>query len=179
MSGERRLEIGRVVRAHGLRGEVRILLYNPTSDALAVVDTVWLAASTRTGRSYRIAGRRRVGKHVALRLEGVTDRTQAETLVGAQVLVSRSGLPTLEEDEYYHADIVGLDVEDAEGRALGSVVAIYAGGAHDTIDVERADGRRLSVPMVGRYVVRVDVPGGKIVIRHLEDLETGGGAGAV
>ncbi len=170
MSDERRVEVGRVVRPHGLRGEVRVQLHNPDSNILCDVGTVWLERDSMPGQALAIVSSRPIGRQTALLLEGISDRSRAEDLVGARVLVPRERLPELEEDEYYHVDLAGLEVRDKTGRSIGVVQAVYPTGAHDVFVIDGGRGQQWLVPAVERFVARVDVPAGIIIVDNLDDL---------
>jgi 16S rRNA processing protein RimM len=80
------------------------------------------------------------------RFAEIADRNAAEALRGALVTVPRSALPPLDEGEYYHADLIGLPCESADGEPLGIVVAVENFGAGDILEIEKADGKRAMVP---------------------------------
>jgi 16S rRNA processing protein RimM len=80
------------------------------------------------------------------RFAEINDRSEAEGLRGKLVTVPRSALPALEEGEYYHADLIGLPCEGADGKLLGTVVAVENFGAGDILEIEQADGKRVMVP---------------------------------
>ncbi len=171
MSDQRAVEVGRVARAHGLRGEIRVRVHNPESTILDTVEVVWLECPGEPRKRRSIVSRRYIGRHVALKLEGVSDRDHAESLVGARILVSRDELPELEEDEYYHVDLLGSSVHDAEGKSIGRIASIYAAGAHDVFVVERDGGGELLVPVVTRFVRDIDLAARRVTLAPLSEIE--------
>ncbi len=104
-------------------------------------------------------------KGVVARIAGVSDRNGAEALKGLQLYVERARLPATSEDEFYNADLVGLRAEDAEGRRVGTVVAVVNYGAGDLLEL-RLEGTRKTelIPFTEAYVPVVDVPGNRIVV---------------
>ena len=122
-----------IVGAHGIGGEVKLKLFGDDLSAYRSFN-----GGALTLERYR-AG--------IARFAEVPDRTAAEALRGTALTVPRSALPPLEEGEYYHADLIGLAVVDAEGAPLGTVAAVENFGAGDLLDVERPDGRRFMVPV--------------------------------
>src|SRR3954467_3081053 len=104
------LRIGRVMRAHGLKGELEVRLDWPDSRALLQANRLLLSLADGAVQSRSIAGTRQTSKGILVRVEGVADRNAAEALAGATVSVLRSDLPALEQGEYYLCDLVGLDV---------------------------------------------------------------------
>jgi len=156
------LELGVVVRPHGVRGAVKLHLYNPASTALERCPTVVLAAADG---ERRVAVRRllRAGEQVVLELEGVTGRDAAEALRGARVLVDRDALEPLADGEYLCADLVGCEVRHETGAALGTVREVFSAGASDVLVVVADDGERL-IPLVDDWVLSVDLEARRIVV---------------
>src|SRR5438270_5625119 len=135
--GERRIALAAVAGAHGVKGEVRLKLFSDSAKNLSVHEKLYVGNTER-----RLLSVRDSGKTAVARIEGVNDRSAAEALRGSLVEIDRAALPPLEEGEYYHADLIGLPAEDAEGRAVGSVVAVENYGAGDLLEIELADGKR-------------------------------------
>jgi 16S rRNA processing protein RimM len=113
---------------------------------------------------------------VLARIEGVTDRDQAEALKGTRLYVDRAALPALYEAEtYYHADLIGLAAEDREGRSLGRVVAVENFGAGDLLEIAEGPGgqggKSLLVPFTRAAVPVVDLEGGRLVVDPPEEVE--------
>jgi len=129
-----------VAGAHGVKGEVRLKLFADSIDSLTRHHAVRVGGRALTLQSVK------PGKTPVARFAEITDRTEAEALRGALVTVPRSALPPLEEGEYYHADLIGLPCEGADGEPLGKVVAVENFGAGDVLEIERADGKRAMVP---------------------------------
>ena len=149
--------VGRVVKPHGLDGELVIEAADPSSSQFEPGTALWLSGRWRTVSKSRQAGARWV-----IGLEGVADRDAAEALRGEELAVEAETLPKLERDRYYVHDLVGCGVEDAEGRYLGVVVGI-APGPHDRLEVESGEGR-MQVPMVQAWLREVDLDKRRIVI---------------
>jgi 16S rRNA processing protein RimM len=130
-----------VAGAHGVGGEVRLKLFARDLDSLKrherlmAGDRVLTLISVRPGSAGAIA-----------RFAEVADRAAAEALRGQLLAVPRSALPALEEGEYYHADLIGLLCEGADGAPLGAVVAVEHYGAGDLLEIEKPDGKRALIP---------------------------------
>lgn len=142
-------------KPHGILGEVKVRLHNPTSDALSLVESVVLVQGTK--RSNLSIGRVRsssAGPIVAF--AGVSTRDQAEMLRGARVLVPRSALPPLEPGAYYLVDLVGCRVVLA-GETLGTAVAVRPDPTVDTLVIELSAGGRVEQPILEPWILRVDV----------------------
>ncbi len=145
--------------AHGIRGEVRVKTF--TGDPLALADYGPLYA--KDGRAFEIAGIRPAGTVVVVRFKGVDDRGAAEALAGTELSVDRSALPDEEEDEFYHADLIGLEVRDETG-AIGRVVAVHNFGGGDILDLTLGTRKGVLIPFSKAAVPEVSVAGGFVRI---------------
>jgi 16S rRNA processing protein RimM len=101
----------------------------------------------------------------------VRDRTTAEGLRGTELYVAREALPPAEDDEFYHADLIGLEARDSEGRMLGKVAAIHNFGASDVIELVRADGDQVHLAFTKETVPHIHIADGYIVVAVPEDDE--------
>jgi 16S rRNA processing protein RimM len=116
------------------------MLFSADTASLAAQSVVLVGGAPR-----RLLSAKPAGKGAIARIEGVGDRAAAEALRGSLIEVDRDSLPPLAEDEYYHADLIGLPCVDSAGEPLGRVVAVENYGAGDLLEVER-DGRRALIP---------------------------------
>ncbi|KZD07914.1 ribosome maturation factor RimM [Oceanibaculum pacificum] len=158
------LLLGIVVGAQGIRGQLRIRSFTGEPDALFGYGP--LLGRRRDGEEGRRLTLRRTGqaKDVVLAaVDGIADRTTAEGLKGLRLYIERSALPALEEDEYYHADLLGLAVELVGGGRLGTVKAVHDFGAGDMLEIADAAGRTKFVPFTRKAVPVVDLPAGRLV----------------
>ena len=153
---ESRVALAAVAGAYGLKGEVRLKLFAESADSLAAQDRVFVG-----GQVLHLLSVRASGKGAVARFEGIADRSAAEALRGRLVEVERSALPRLEEGEYYHADLIGLECVDGDGRRIGMVAAVENFGAGDLLDVELDGGRRSLIPFKPGIA---DLEGEKIVL---------------
>ena len=146
------LHAGTVGRPHGLDGSFHVVAANPT--LLSLNGAVRISTS---GEERRITRRAGTDARPILRLEGYEDRTAAQTLSGAELLVARSTAPDLEQDEWWAEDLEGCSVVDA-GRTVGVVRRLLALPSCEVLEVERAaDGTVLLVPLVSDAVRSVDL----------------------
>lgn len=153
--------VGRIAAAHGVKGLVKLQSF--TSDPAAIGAYGPLLDSARR-RRFEVAVKNRVKGGVIARIAGVEDRTAAEKLRGVELYLERDVLPPAAEGEYYHADLVGLSVELADGRPLGRVRAVENFGAGDLLAIERPGRAPVSLPFNDRVVPVVDLAGGRLVV---------------
>src|SRR6185295_16434454 len=103
--------------------------------------------------------------------EGVADRNAAEALKGTELFVDRAALPSTDDDEFYHADLIGLEVQDSEGRVLGKVISLHNFGASDVLEFSRPDGDNVLMAFTKETAPVVNIAGGFIVVAVPEDDE--------
>jgi len=138
---DQQVVLAAVAGAHGIGGEVRLKLFGQSAESLSRHKTVQVGDRQLTLKSVKAGG-----SAVIARFAEIADRSAAEALRGLQLTVPRASLPPLEEGEYYHADIIGLPCQDADGNPLGTVAAVENFGAGDILDVELPGGKRSMVP---------------------------------
>jgi 16S rRNA processing protein RimM len=140
--------------AHGIKGEVRVKTF--TGDPLALAGYGPLYAGD--GRVFEILAIRPQGTVAVARLKGVADRSAAEALNGTELFIERATLPgELEEEEFYHTDLVGMDVLDERGERIGKVSAVQNFGAGDILEVRGPGLSGELVPFTKAAVPVVDV----------------------
>lgn len=161
-------QVGYVSGAYGLKGGIRITPFSADADALLSVKTWWLDKPVLRPVTVRTA-KMHSGDVVAT-LVDLDDRDVAEALKGASVQVSRSEFPELPDDEYYWSDLIGLDVANLQGEALGKVTDMMHNGAQSILritpvpdqTVEKAPERL--IPFVDQFVKTVDLAAKKITV---------------
>ncbi len=163
------VEVGRLVKPHGVRGEIKLAPYNPASDLFRPGLPLLLQGIAGGARRVEVLAARPHKGGFLLRLAGVETMTEAERLVGARVSVAEADLPPLSEGEFYWFQIVGLEVATEAGTRLGRVVEILETPAHDVYVVRDGDRERL-VPAVDEVVVEIDRAAGRLVVRPIEGL---------
>ena len=152
--------IARIGAAHGVRGAVKLWTF--TEDPLAVKHYGPLA--TKDGaRQFEVTSAREAKGHLVATLKGVTTRDEAERLNGVELYVARDKLPATDDDEYYHADLIGLAAVTTAGEPLGRVVAIHNFGAGDIIEIAPSQGPTMLLPFSNAVVPTVDLAGGRVV----------------
>ena len=153
--------VARIGAAHGVRGAVKLWTF--TEDPLAVQRYGTL--TTKDGaRQFEVTHAREAKDHLVATLKGVTTRDEAERLNGLELYVAREKLPATDDDEYYHADLIGLAAVTTANAPLGRVVAIHNFGAGDIIEIAPPQGSTLLLPFTNAVVPTVDLAAGRVVI---------------
>lgn len=144
--------------AHGIKGELRVKTF--TGDPLALGD--YGPLFSKDGRAFEIEAIRPAGDVVVVRFRGIRDRSSAEGLTGTELFVDRSVLPPEDEDEFYHADLVGLAVRDETGTEAGKVTAVQNYGGGDILEISYRGRKGQLIPFTRAAVPEVDIAGGFI-----------------
>ena len=162
-----RVCVGALAGAFGVRGEVRLKSFCVPPEAIADYGPLW----TEDGaRSFRVTLTRPVAGALGARIDGVATREAADALRGVRLYADRSALPALPEDEFYHADLIGLAAHDPGGVLLGRVKAVLNHGAGDLLELARPDGPPVLVPFTRAIVPTVDLGAGRVVVDAPEGL---------
>jgi len=158
--------VGRITRAHGLNGDVAVFVISEVEDRFADGATVWL----EDGRALTIASSRRHGDRLIVRFREVRDRTQAEAIGKALLVVPESISPDLPEGSWWDHQVVGCVVSTDGGRALGEVRDVIHTSANDVWTVVDEGGTETLIPVLNEVLVEVEVDAKRIVVKELPGL---------
>jgi 16S rRNA processing protein RimM len=157
-----RILLGRIAGAHGIRGEVLIKTFTAAPENIGAYGPLSDETGTRT---FKLKSARATPKGVVARLQGVDDRNGAEALRGIALYIERDRLPEAAEDEFYHADLVGLTAVDGDGKPVGEIVAVQNYGAGDLLEIRLAGSSKTElVPFTDAAVPQVDVAARRVVV---------------
>lgn len=163
------IQVGKITRTHGTRGELKVLPGQGSSGAWRYAEVVYLGEERQRASRFRVKGIRGGGKFAIMALDGVDSLESAELLKGQNVFVPRDQLPESEPGSFYAGDLEGLTVVTARGQMLGVLEEIFDNGAHD-IYVVRDKTREILLPVVEGVVVEVDLDAGRMVVEPPEGL---------
>lgn len=150
------LRLGRVVRAHGVTGELEVRPDWAESRGLLEVAEVFLEAPSGELERRAVRARRRTPKGILLALEGIDSRDDAEARRGHLVRARREALPSLGEGEYYLSDLVGVAVTAPDGL-VGTVVEVQMYPSVDALVIEAPSGERFEQPLLDEWLAGVDL----------------------
>jgi 16S rRNA processing protein RimM len=160
--------VARIGAAHGVRGAVKLWTF--TEDPLAV--KTYGPLTTKDGaRQFEVTHAREAKGHLVATLKGIATREEAERLNGVELYIARDKLPATDENEYYHADLIGLAAVNAANEPLGRVIAIHNFGAGDIIEIAPPQGATLLLPFTNAVVPSVDLEGGRVIIELPDEIE--------
>lgn len=166
---EDRICVGAIAGAFGVRGEVRLKSFCTTPEDIAAYGPLW---SEDGKTSYTVKLTRPVTGGLGARLAGVTTKEEGDALRGATLWVDRDRLPSLPDDEFYHTDLIGLEVFDTGGAPLGKVRSVQNYGASDILEIY-VPGRKttLLLPFTRAVVPTVDLAARRIVADPPDETE--------
>jgi 16S rRNA processing protein RimM len=153
--------LGKIGAPFGVRGWVKVTSYTDPPEGIAGYGD-WLLIQGSTQRPVRVLEWKTAGRGLAVRLEGVDDRDQAQRLTHAEIGVDREALPATEPGEFYWDDLVGMEAVNGEGQALGTVDGFLELPAHPVL-VLKGDRERL-VPLVRERLLKVDVEARRLTL---------------
>jgi 16S rRNA processing protein RimM len=160
--------VARIGAAHGVRGAVKLWTF--TEDPFAVKE--YGPLTTKDGaRQFEVTHVREARDHLVATLKGIATREDAERLNGIELYIAREKLPATDEDEYYHADLIGLAAVNAANEPLGRVTAIHNFGAGDIIEIAPTQGPTMLLPFTNAVVPTVDLAAGRVVIELPQEIE--------
>jgi 16S rRNA processing protein RimM len=168
--------LAEVARPHGVRGELRLRLYNRDSDLLLELDEVLVRFAEGDEQEVSVDGARRADDAILMKLHSVDDRDRAEELRGATICARRADFPALEAGEFYACDVEGVRVvvDDGAGgvRDVGRVREMRVYPATHVLVVDAGDGGRAwEVPLVDSVVRSLDVEGGLVTLATMDGVE--------
>jgi 16S rRNA processing protein RimM len=173
------VEVGRVIGAWGIKGGIRVQAFSSDPKALFSSRRWFVKPPPSDGpkpvampRLLRITLAKEHGDGVVATAQEIPDRSAAEAMKGARLFVGRSSFPTAADGEYYWIDLIGLEVVNRQGEALGQVIDLLDTGAHSVLRLRRPDAvegaspdlsERL-IPFVGAYIDDVDLAARRITV---------------
>lgn len=159
---DKKVHMATIGAPHGVRGEVRVRTF--TGDPMALGDYGPLA--DEKGRKFAVLDIRPAKTVVVVRFKGVDSREKAEALNGVELFVDRAVLPDedLDEDEFFHEDLVGLKVVDAAGAPRGTVIAVHDFGGGDILEIGGRGKKSVMIPFSQAAVPVIDFDAGQITV---------------
>lgn len=168
MNGSQRVCVGAIAGAYGVRGELRIKSFCAVAEDIETYNPL---TSEDGAKSFHLALIRPTKNGFVARIAEVATKEEADALKGARLYADRDQLPSLPDDEFYHADLIGLQVLDSGGALLGSVKNVLDHGAGDILEVQKpGSSETVLLPFSLAFVPTVDIGAGKIIADPPEGL---------
>ena len=171
--GSKRLLMGKIATAHGVRGLVKLLVFAEDPRSMEKYGALYTSADGEKTVTLKL--KNSLGstgtKFWLAQVEGIADRTEAEKLRGTELWLDKDKLPAIAKDnQYYIDDLIGLSVRDKSGQALGTVAAVQNFGAGDLLEIQPALGDSFYLPFTKENVLTVDIKGSAVTVHLPEGL---------
>lgn len=167
MSESKRILIGEIATAHGIKGFVKVRSFVDDDDLLQG-DNVFTAESGP--KTIKITLKNALKGDWVAEVKGVADRNEAERLRGTKLYIDREAMPEADDGEYYVEDLKGLKVIDKDGKDIGVVLSVENFGASDLIDIKPESGASFYIPFTDNTVLDVDFENGVITVELPETI---------
>lgn len=165
----RYLAIGRIVRAHGVRGELSVTVLTDFPERFASTEWVYLGDEFEAN-AYKLVKHRWHKQNVLLTFEGIATRTEAEKFIGQMVQIPIEEAMPLPEGSFYLFELVGLQVFTTTGDLLGVITDVLETGANDVLVVKTGDEKEVLLPNIPDVVKTVDLDAGRMTIELIAGL---------
>ena len=158
--------VGRVIRAHGSDGAIRIQTYSDNPGRFQVGSNLTVAGRTRVISEFRMLP----GGYALLRLDGLENRDAVRPLAGQWIVALDEPVPDLPPGEYYHYQLVGLTVVTDQGEELGALHEVLVTGSNDVYVVRSVSGDEILLPAVSQVIKQVDLSAGRMLVHLINGL---------
>jgi 16S rRNA processing protein RimM len=163
------LEIGRIIRPHGLAGRMKVLSYLESQDVLDALAEIFIGRKAQETTAFPIDDVQKGREFFILKLRGIEDKDAASKIVGSSVWMPSEQMKKLPDGEYYWNEIIGLEVVTEGGRILGRIESVFPTGSND-VYVCRGTEKEILLPAIGDVILKIDRDHGVMVVRLLKGL---------
>jgi len=161
--------VGKVVRAHGIRGALKVLAYGETLGEMEAGEKLF-SIEDSAQRQLTLVSLNPQKRAAIVEFEEIGSIDQAQALTGKDLFIDKDRLPGLPSGEYYHFQLIGLSVQTKEGKALGTLSAVLETGGNDVYVVEKG-GKELLIPAIEEVIAEVDLLNGRLIVDLPEGLQ--------
>lgn len=160
-----KIKIGQVVNVVGLKGELKVYHYSDYKERFEELTRIYLENTL-----YQISGVRYIKDMVILKLDGIDDRTAAETHKGKDVYIDRKDVRKLPEGTFHIFDLIGMKVVDHNGTAIGTLHDVIRNSSQDLYEVEKDNKSKFLIPAVEEFILKIDMESRTITVKLIEGL---------
>ncbi len=157
------LEVGQIVNTHGLKGHLKVVPFTDDINRFKSLKTVFIDFKNEL-MEYKIQEVKFIKNLVRLKLERLDNINDAEKFKGCYLKINRKDAKKLDENTYFIADLIGLDVYDLENHKIGILSDIFPTGSNDVYVVKQEDGKQVLLPAISKVIKEINIKQGKIVV---------------
>ncbi len=166
----KRLEVGKIINTHGLRGEVKVTVWMDAPEEFENIKTVYLK-TRKEEIKLTVKNIKYQKNNIIVKFSEINDINEAEPYKNCTLYADRDELGELPDGLYYIVDLIGLDVYNEEGEKLGVIADVFNTGANDIYDVKREGKKNLLLPVIDDVILETDIEGGKVIVHVMEGLD--------
>lgn len=167
MTESKRILIGEIATAHGIKGFVKVRSF---ADDHSLLEHQSLFTDEEADKTISIKLKNALKGDWVAEVKGVSDRNEAERLRGTKLYINREDLPEADDGEYYIEDLKGSKVVDGQGKEIGTLLSVENFGASDLLDIKPPSGPSFYLPYTEQTVIDVDIESGIITVDMPEDV---------
>ena len=164
------ISLGKISKPFGVKGQVKVLPFNPETANLTNIKAVYIGQSSTSASFFQVKSTKLSGKYIVLCLEDINTIDDAELLRNLEVYINKDNLKQTKEDEYYHYDLIGLNVYTEKNLFLGIIKDILNTSGHDIL-ICKNDNKEILIPVVSDFVIKVDLEKKIIIVNLIEGLD--------
>lgn len=160
---------GKILKPHGLKGEVKVLPYSGESENFKYFKSIYLSLDSNGPKEYSITGKKFQKNLIIVKIKEIDSVEDAESIRGKELFIDKEQLPSTEEDEYYWFELIGLNVYSQDKGLLGKVDSIIDNAAQPIL-VIKSNSEEYMVPLIDNFVKKIDLDNSRILIEPIEGL---------
>ena len=153
MEDDKKIYLGKITGAHGIKGWLKIQSFSSPPENILNYPQ-WIINNQGEEDFYSIEQGRKQNKKIVVKLENIDDRNTAESLINSKILILRSDLPKLSNENYYWSDLVGLSVLNSEEKVIGKIESLIETGANDVMVIITLKDERILIPFVMHEIIK-------------------------
>ena len=153
MEDDKKIYLGKITGVHGIKGWLKIQSFSSPPENILNYPS-WIINNQGEEDFYSIEQGRKQNKKIVVKLENIDDRNTAESLINSKILILRSDLPKLSNENYYWSDLVGLSVLNSEEKVIGKIESLIETGANDVMVIITSKGERVLIPFVMHEIIK-------------------------
>ena len=160
---------GKILKPHGLKGEVKVLPYSGESGNFKYVRYIYISLNNNRPQRYSVLAKKFQKNLIIVKIQDINSIEDAELLCGKEVHIDKQELPSTEKDEYYWFELIGLNVYSLDNAFVGKVDSIIDNTAQ-SIFVVKNNSKEYMIPLIDNFVKKIDLDNSKVVIESIEVL---------
>lgn len=161
----KKINIGKVVTTHGVRGDIKVYPHTNVEDMFGKLKKIYIG-----DQEYKVSSTKYAKGCPVLNIDGLNTVEEAQKLIGKPVFADEENLPKLEADSFYLKDIIGCMAVSEQGEEIGKITDVIFTGANDVYEISARADRKILVPAVKEFILNVNIKNKKITVKLIEGM---------